>query len=113
MKNILPNGDIEVVIDEGTQEEQRIRIKPSELMKGSLEALQTLVNEDRYGYFVWDSDEPEFEPLLIDMGTARIMVLVYEAINEKNKETFVRQIADNRGYFGRMADFAWSKATFR
>lgn len=113
-KKVLPDGSIEIRIDEGTQEENVVLISPKEIVKGSVDALRQILATKSYKYFVWASDDrPEYEPLLVDLQTANVMMKVYDSINEKNQTTFREQAADNRGYFGRLVDFCWSCVEFK
>lgn len=43
----------------------------------------------------------EIEGMIVDVQTANIILQVYEAINEKNKEKFINQSID------KMAHIAW------
>ena len=46
---------------------------------------------------------------LVDAQTANLLVKVYDALNDKNKKSFVSAINKNRAGLLKMVDFAWKQ----
>jgi len=62
------------------------------------------------GGFVFNKDhEGEYESLIIDATTACLLVKVHEHLSEENQIKFRKRIAEGRGWFGQMVDFAWGR----
>ena len=84
--------------------------EPSDIRTASLEALKAIVTEHQLRCFVWETDRPDYKPLLIDAFPANAMMTVYDALSTPdNKAKFERMIAANRGSFGRLVDFTWKQ----
>jgi hypothetical protein len=78
-----------------------------------------------HGYLVWPNeglfdlkknfqffeDYKNFEPLLVDLNLARLLVQLCE-ISEKGKEIFETKAVKNRHFFVKLAEICWKHATF-
>lgn len=85
--------------------------EPSDIVTASYEVLLAIASEHRSRCFTWDTDESDYEPLLVDMQTASAMALVHDALSENNQVKFEEKVAKSRGGFGRMVDFTWKHVT--
>lgn len=85
-------------------------------------------NKDRMFAFVWPDEgqfvnkkwifneehKNKFEPLLIDIQSTNAMLIVYNALDkQENKDKFKRMISKNRGTFGTIIEFCWSKVSYK
>jgi len=82
-----------------------------DIVTASYEVLLAIASEHSFRCFTWSADEPDYEPLLVDVQTASAMVLVHDALNEGNQVKFEEEVAKSRGSFGRMVDFTWKHIT--
>lgn len=57
-------------------------------------------------------NECDFEPLLVDVMTASVLLKVYEHLNTSNRMRFEASIRAGRGHFGKLVDFAMTKVSF-
>lgn len=56
-----------------------------------------------------EAHEKEFEPLWVDPTTAKMLVMVYDALqNPEIKDKFAEWIAKGRGHFGALVEKGWS-----
>ena len=63
---------------------------------------------DAAGIWRFNEKHEGFEPLLMDMTTANMLVLVHEAFQkEENRAKFVEWIAKGRGHFAKIMEIGW------
>lgn len=93
----------------------------------SLEVLHQMVEEGEYQRLVWpdegefinnkwqfNQDHQDFEPLLIDVHTARLFVQAYEHFTYDSNKIKIRElIENNRGSFVFMFKKLWEIASFK
>ena len=95
---------------ERTQELDGWLVSPHDIRTATWDRLKAIVSEHQFRCFVWENDEPGFEPLMIDAFTANIMVQIHDAMNKKNQAKFERMVAAGRGSFARLVEFSWDHA---
>lgn len=101
------------------EREDWVEVRHCDMIVASMAALRGIAYEGVWRAFVWPHDEEaellsgEFDPLIVDMLTARAMVAVYDALSPENQAKFAAQVADNRGYFGQLVDFCWSRVSLK
>lgn len=62
------------------------------------------------GHFQFNEDHAGFEPLLVDPTTAQAVTVVFDALQkDANREKAQAWIGKDRGHFGAMVNFCWSK----
>ena len=86
--------------------------------------IQRILENGSFEYLVWPDEgrfygeefvfnarheEDGFEPLLMDIQTANMLVTVHDAMNEKNQRKFERMVIKSRGAFGMLLDFGWPR----
>jgi molybdopterin-guanine dinucleotide biosynthesis protein A len=79
------------------------------VVKASYDELAKVKEQHYFACFVWDNDDAEAEPLMIDATTANAMVLVHDALNEKNQRKFREWVGRSRAHFVKMMNFSWSR----
>ncbi len=65
---------------------------------------------------VWRFNEPhaDFEPLWVDPSTANLMLQVHGALTRADlRQRLVERVGRDRGAFGQLVEFCWSKASSR
>ena len=96
-----------------------------EAVLASLANVQRIVKERSYLTFIWPNEEEVVEnttyritfedddenllvePLLIDLTTAGMLCVVYDALDKSNQEKFERCLAKSRASFVRMLEIGW------
>lgn len=58
-----------------------------------------------------DEHAGEYEPLLIDMITAKMMLKLHSALNPDNQAKFKTYVAKDRGYFGHIHQLTMEKVS--
>ena len=91
----------------------------------SLDNVRRIVKEKSYLTFIWPNEEEVVknttykitfndgedllvEPLLIDLTTAGMLCVVYDALNESNQIKFEEWIAKSRATCVRMIEIGWN-----
>jgi hypothetical protein len=72
-----------------------------------LKRLKQIVEEHQYQEFTWTND-PEEEPVLVDVQTANALLTIYNALNSKNQKTFNDKLENSRGMFFALVNFAFA-----
>lgn len=64
------------------------------------------------GKFVFNHQHQDFEPLMIDVQTANLLVKTYKVIAPHNQARMRRLTAKCRGNFGMIVDVCWKHSNY-
>jgi len=79
-----------------------------EVVAASQDALLYIRDHHQALAFAWPTDDPGWDPLLVDATTANALITIYYALSVNGQEKFVRMLTNNRLDFTILVDFTWS-----
>ena len=62
---------------------------------------------DDHGRFQFNKDHKGFEPLLIDIVSAQMIIKVHDAVSDENKVKLRDRLIKSRGHFGGIMEIVW------
>jgi len=74
----------------------------------TIEHVRWIVEHKSYRHFAWTNDDPNAQPLLIDMQTANVLKVCYEAMQKPETiKKFEDWVHGGRGTFAATIKFCW------